>query len=166
MTTTTTIDTAQAKDRDLVITRVYDATRARVFRAWTDPAQLGAFWGPHGTTLPFCEMDLKPGGAFRTVMRMPDGTEYPTSGVFLEVVENERLVFTDAYTAGWVPTDKPFFTCVLTFEDQNGKTLLTAQARHWTDASRDEHERMGFHDGWGQMLERLAQHLDTIQKAV
>lgn len=164
MDTTTTTNAAPAADRTLTITRTYDAPRDLVFRAWTDPAQLGAFWGPHGTTLPFCEMDLKPGGTFRTVMRMADGTEYPTAGVFLEVAANERLVFTDAYTAGWVPTDKPFFTCVLTFEDRDGKTLLTGQARHWTDASRDEHERMGFHDGWGQMLERLGQHLDTVQK--
>lgn len=160
----TTADTAPAQSLTLTITRLLDAPPALVFRAWTDPAQLPNFWGPHGMTTPFVEMDLKPGGAFRTLMRAPDGTEYPTSGVFLEIVENERLVFTDAYEPGFVPSAKPFFTAVITFVGQpGGKTLLTAEARHWRDEDRDAHERMGFHGGWGQSLERLAQHLDSVQ---
>ncbi|MCW2236848.1 SRPBCC family protein [Azospirillum canadense] len=160
----TTADIDPAVSRTLTISRVLDAPAALVFRAWTDPVQLPHFWGPHGMTTPFVEMDLKPGGAFRTLMRAPDGAEYPTSGVFLEIVENRRLVFTDAYEPGFVPAAKPFFTAVITFEEQgDGKTLLTAQARHWRDEDRDAHEKMGFHDGWGQSLDRLAQHLDTIQ---
>ena len=80
-------------DRELVITRVIAAPPARLFRAWTN--QLPLWWGPHGMTTPFCEMELRPGGSFRTILRAPDGTEYPTRGVFLEIVENERTVDID-----------------------------------------------------------------------
>jgi uncharacterized protein YndB with AHSA1/START domain len=107
-------------------------------------------------TTPFCEMELRPGGGFRTIMRAPDGTEYPTRGVFLEVVPDERIVFTDAYDAGWVPNPDVFFTAITTFEAlPGGKTRYTARARHWTVANRERHEKMGFHQGWGESLDRL-----------
>ncbi len=88
-------------DRELVTSRIIDAPRTRVFQAWT--RQLPQWWGPHGITTPVCEMDLRPGGIFRTVMRAPAGAEYPTKGVFLEVVEPERIVFTDAFDEGRTP---------------------------------------------------------------
>jgi uncharacterized protein YndB with AHSA1/START domain len=140
-------------DRELIITRIIDAPRARVFEAWTK--QLSAWWGPHGMTTPFCEMDLRPGGIFRTIMRAPDGTEYPTQGIFLEVKENERIVFTDAFELGWIPSSEIFFTAITTFEDYHGKTKYTARALHWTVANRAKHEQMGFHQGWGESLDRL-----------
>lgn len=141
-------------ERELVITRIIDAPRARVFKNWT--TQLQQWWGPHGMTTPVCEMDLRPGGIFRTVMRAPDGTEYPTKGVFLEVVEPERIVFTDAYDSGWEPAPDIFFTAVTTFETLPGnRTKLTARALHWTVANREKHEQMGFHQGWGESLDRL-----------
>lgn len=145
--------TAKSAERELVITRIIDAPRERVFDAWT--RQLPQWWGPHGMTTPVCEMDLRPGGVFRTVMRAPDGTEYPTKGVFLEVVAPERIVFTDAYDAGWRPVAEPFFTAVATFEDVEGRTKYTARALHWTAANRESHERMGFHQGWSESLDRL-----------
>ncbi len=86
--------TPTTSERELSLTRLIDAPRERVFGAWT--TRLPEWWGPHGMTTPTCEMDLRPGGAFRTVMRAPDGTEYPARGLFLEVVENERIVFTGA----------------------------------------------------------------------
>jgi uncharacterized protein YndB with AHSA1/START domain len=71
-------------------------------------------------------------------------------------VENERLVFTDAYTQAWEPAEKPFMTVILTFEDEDGKTRYTARVRHWTVADREAHEQMGFHQGWGQCADQLA----------
>lgn len=147
--------TVAHSERELVVTRVIAAPPARLYQAWTQ--QLCAWWGPHGMTTPFCEMDLRPGGVFRTVMRAPDGTEYPTEGVFLEVVVNERIVFTDAFSSGWEPSPDIFFTAVTTFEPLSGnRTRYTARALHWTKASREQHERMGFHHGWGESIDRLA----------
>lgn len=145
---------ADISDLELVLTRVIDAPRERVFTAWT--TQLPQWWGPHGMTTPVCEMELKPGGIFRTVMRAPDGADYPSKGVFLEVVENERIVFTDAYAAGWQPSADIFFTAVVTFEVRaGGQTMYTVRALHWTVANREKHEKMGFHQGWGESLDRL-----------
>ena len=143
-----------SSDRELVISRIIDAPREVVFNAWT--RHLPEWWGPHGMTTPVCEMDLRPGGSFRTIMRAPDGTEYPTRGVFLEVTEPDRIVFTDAFDPGWQPHPDIFFTAIATFEAlPGGRTRLTARALHWTAASREKHEQMGFHQGWGESLERL-----------
>ena len=107
-------------------------------------------------TTPECEMNLWVGGLFRTLMRAPDGSEYPTQGVFLEIVAPRRLVFTDAYTPGWIPSGKPFMTAEVTLQEVEGnKTLYTARAMHWSAEDKQAHEAMGFHDGWGQSLERL-----------
>lgn len=144
-----------ASDRELVISRVIPASRERLFIAWTTEFQ--QWWGPHGMTTPFCEMDLRPGGAFRTIMRAPDGTEYPTKGVFLDVVVPQRIVFTNAFAPGWVPDPDIFFTAVTLFDDLGGgKTRYTARALHWTAEDCRRHEKMGFHQGWGESLDRLA----------
>jgi len=143
-----------AADRELVLTRIIDLPRDLLFKAWT--TRFTEWWGPHGMITPFCEMDLRPGGVFRTLMRAPDGSEYPTKGVFLEVVENERIVFTDAFGPGWEPATGIFFTAITTFEAlPDGKTRYTARALHWTRESCREHEKMGFHVGWGESLDRL-----------
>ncbi len=140
--------------RELVLTRIIDLPRELLFKAWT--TRFTEWWGPHGMTTPFCEMDLRPGGVFRTLMRAPDGSEYPTKGVFLEVVENERIVFTDAFGPGWEPSPEIFFTAITTFEAlPDGKTRYTARALHWTEENRAKHEKMGFHQGWGECLDRL-----------
>jgi uncharacterized protein YndB with AHSA1/START domain len=102
------------------------------------------------------ELDVRPGGSNFIVMRGPDGVEMPNRGVYLEVVPNERLVITDAYTTAWEPSDKPFMTLVLTFEDEGGKTRYTARVRHWTVADRESHEKMGFHEGWRVATDQLA----------
>jgi uncharacterized protein YndB with AHSA1/START domain len=100
-------------------------------------------------------MDVRPGGANRITMRGPDGVDIPNRGVYLEVVPNERLVFTDAYTEAWVPSEKPFMTVILTFEEEAGKTRYTARVRHWTVEDKEAHEKMGFHDGWGLCADQL-----------
>jgi uncharacterized protein YndB with AHSA1/START domain len=141
-------------ERELVITRVIDASPERIYRTWT--TELRQWWGPHGMTMPFCEMDLRSGGIFRTIMRAPDGTDYPTKGIFLEVVANRRIVFTDAFGPGWEPDPDLFFTAITTFDPlPGGKTNYTARALHWTVESRVRHEQMGFYVGWGESLDRL-----------
>jgi uncharacterized protein YndB with AHSA1/START domain len=145
-----------SSDRELVLTRLIDAPRAAVFRAWTDPDLLKRWFAPHPYTTPVAELDVRPGGASLVVMRSPEGQEMPNRGVYLDVVENERLVFTDAYTHAWEPSQKPFMTVVLTFEDEDGKTRYTARVRHWMEADREAHEAMGFHEGWGRCADQLA----------
>ena len=86
----------------------------------------------------------------------------PNRGVYLEVVQNERLVFTDAFTRPWEPSQKPFMTVILTFEDQGGKTKYTALVRHWTVADREAHEKMGFHPGWDICTDQLAALAATL----
>jgi uncharacterized protein YndB with AHSA1/START domain len=148
--------TEETADRDLVLARMIDAPPAKVFRAWTDPALLVQWFAPLPWTTPKAELDVRPGGSNMVVMRGPDGTEFPNRGVYLEVVENQRLVFTDAFVAAWEPSSKPFMTVILTFEDEGGKTRYTARVRHWTVADREAHEKMGFHQGWGQCADQLA----------
>ena len=144
-----------ASDRELILTRVIDAPRERVWKAWTQ--QLPQWWAPAPLTTTLCEMDLRAGGHLRTVMRAPDGTEYPTRGIFLEVTAPERIVFTDAFDPGWEPHPDIFFTAIVTLEElPGGKTQYTARALHWTAANREKHEQMGFHQGWGLCLDQLA----------
>lgn len=147
---------APSSDRELVLTRLIDAPRAKVFQAWTDPKLLTQWFAPLPWTTPFANTDVRPGGNTTITMRSPEGDEFPNSGVYLEVVENERLVFTDAYTSAWEPAEKPFMTVVLTFAEEAGKTRYTARVRHWSVADREMHEQMGFHTGWGQCTDQLA----------
>ena len=162
---TTANDPARATaDRELFITRILDAPRSLVWQAWTDPQRLAQWWGPHGMTTPVCEMDLRPGGIFRTVMRDANGVEYPNVGVFLEIRERHHLVFTDAFEADWTPSQHAFMTVKVTFEDFEGKTVCTARAIHWSVADREAHEQMGFQQGWGEMLERLGTYVQQMKE--
>jgi uncharacterized protein YndB with AHSA1/START domain len=148
-------EAAPIADRELVLTRVINAPREKLFRAWTDPALLVQWFAPLPWTTPRAELDVRPGGASLVVMRGPDGNEFPNHGVYLEVVANERLVFTDAYSKAWEPSSKPFMTVILTFEDEGGKIRYTARVLHWTVADRETHEKMGFHEGWGRCTDQL-----------
>jgi uncharacterized protein YndB with AHSA1/START domain len=148
---------APETDRELVLTRDIDAPRDKLFRAWTQPELLKQWFAPLPFTTPHAELDVRPGGSSVIVMRGPDGTDYPNRGVYLEVVENERLVTTDAFTSAWQPSEKPFMTLILTFEDiGGGRTRYTARVRHWTVEDREMHEKMGFHEGWGTCADQLA----------
>lgn len=144
-------------ERDLVLTREIDAPREKLFRAWTEPELMKQWFAPRPYTTPIVETDVRSGGNSFIVMRGPDGTDMPMRGVYLEVVPDERIVFTDAFDAAWKPSAKPFFTGIITFED-NGKggTIYTAVARHWNAEDRKAHEEMGFHEGWGQCADQLA----------
>lgn len=148
--------TAPASDRELVLTRILNAPREKVFRAWTDPEIMKQWFAPKPWTTPHVEVDLRVGGSSLVVMRGPDGTEFPNRGIYLEIVPNQRLVATDAYTKAWEPSGKPFMMMVLTFEDAGaGKTKYTARVLHWSAADREAHEEMGFHQGWGKCAEQL-----------
>ena len=148
---------APETDRELVLTREIDAPPEKLFKAWTQPELLKQWFAPLPFTTPHAELDVRPGGSSLIVMRGPDGTDYPNRGVYLEVVENERLVSTDAFTHAWHPSEKPFMTLILTFEEiDGGKTRYTARVRHWTVEDREMHEKMGFHEGWGTCADQLA----------
>jgi uncharacterized protein YndB with AHSA1/START domain len=142
-------------DRELVLTRLINAPRAKVYRAWTDPELLKQWFAPKPYTTPIVEIDVRPGGSAYFVMRGPDGKDLPNRGVYLEVVPNQKLVSTDAYVKAWEPSEKPFMTLILTFEDEGGKTRYTARVRHWSVADREAHEKMGFHEGWGLCTDQL-----------
>jgi len=145
---------ARSAERELVITRVFDAPPRLVFKAWTEPARLVQWWGPQGFTVPACAMDVRPGGAFRFRMRGPDGADHWLQGVYQEIVEPERLVCT--WT--WVDADgKPGHETLLTvhFAEQGGKTRLTLhQAIFESVSARDGHQ-----DGWTSSLDRLGAYL-------
>jgi uncharacterized protein YndB with AHSA1/START domain len=157
MTTTQPAKTTTSTEgRTLTLTRIIDAPPEKVFQAWTDPELMKQWFAPLPWTTPFIETDVRAGGSSMVVMRGPDGTEFPNPGVYLDVVKNKRLVFTDAFTKAWEPSEKPFMVGTLTFEDQGGKTKYTATLQHWTIADREAHEKMGFHEGWTICTEQLA----------
>ena len=161
-TKTNSRPTEGVSDRDLIFTRIINAPREKVYKAWTDPELLKRWFAPLPYTTPVAELDVRPGGANLIVMRGPDGKDMPNRGVYLEVVPNQRLVFTDAYVKAWQPSDKPFMTVILTFEDEGGKTRYTARVRHWTAADREAHEKMGFYQGWGLCADQLTELVAKI----
>ena len=147
---------------ELTLTRLIDAPRETLFRCWTDPELMKQWFVPRPWTIKHVETDLRAGGKSLIVMADPDGNEYPNAGVYLEIVPNERIVFTDAYTEGWVPSEKPFFTGIVEFKDEGGKTRYNAIARHWTEEDKERHEEMGFHEGWGQCATQLEELAKTL----
>jgi len=140
---------------ELTLTRLIDVPREKLFRAWTDPELIPLWFCPPPWGVSRAEVDLRPGGSSLIVMRGPEGEEMPNSSVYLEVIPNKKLVFTDAFTRAWEPSEKPFMTGILTFEEEDGKTRYTAVVRHWTAEDKAQHEAMGFHEGWGIATDQL-----------
>ena len=142
---------------DLVITRLLRAPRALVWKAWTDPDHLKEWWCPKPWTTEVRAFDLRPGGAFYTFMRGPDGGESDNPGAFLEVVPQARIAFTSALIGDWRPAPAPWmpFTAIITFADEAGGTRYSATVMHKDEAGRDQHEKMGFHEGWGTCIAQL-----------
>lgn len=137
----------------LSVTRLIDAPVETVWTVATE--RLAEWWCPKPWTTEVVEQDWRPGGRSAMTMRGPNGEEHPVEGVFLEVTPGKRFVFTDAYTAGWMP-QTPFMTGIFEFADEGGKTRYTASSRHWTEEDHQRHEAMGFADGWGAVAEQLA----------
>ena len=150
-------------DRELTLKRVMNASPDKLFRCWTEPELMKQWFTPRPWITPVIETDVRTGGSSYVLMRGPNGEEFPNRGVYLEVIPNKKIVFTDAFTQAWEPSEKPFMVATVTFEDAgNGRTSYTAVARHWTVADRETHEQMGFHDGWGKAADQLEALAKTL----
>ena len=156
---------SQAVERELVITRVLDAPRSLVFKAWTEPEHFVRWWGPNGFTTPYCKMDVRPGGVTHFCMRSPEGRDYWGRWVYREIAPPERIVFTDSFAnedgnavepARYGMPDWPFETLVtVTFAEDQGKTKLTLH--HAVALSLAENT--GAMQGWSEAIDRLAAEL-------
>jgi uncharacterized protein YndB with AHSA1/START domain len=147
---------------DLLLERVVDVAPEMVWRAWTEPERLKKWFTPAPWATVDCEIDLRPGGIFKNVMRSPEGQEFTYTGCYLEVVPGKRLVWTLVLGPGYRPmptmTDPPAFTAVVTIEPHGRGTKYSALAMHADPAAADKHATMGFHDGWGAALDQLVTH--------
>jgi len=146
---------------DLKLEREIDVPVDLVWKAWTTPAHLRQWFVPKPWTISLCEIDVRPGGIFRTLMRSPEGEEYDNSGCYLDVVPQERLIFTDTLLPGFRPAPKPFFTGALLLAPLGSGTRYTAFAIHGDEATRDNHEKMGFHDGWGTVATQMVDYIKS-----
>jgi uncharacterized protein YndB with AHSA1/START domain len=147
-------DTAAA--HDLVISRLVRAPRARLWEAWTDPEQLRQWWCPRPWTTEVKAFDLRPGGAFHTLMRGPDGATSDNPGCFLEVVPTSRIAFTSLLLADWRPATPWLpFSAIVNMADEGAGTRYVATVMHPDRAIRDKHEAMGFFDGWNTCIDQL-----------
>lgn len=154
---TPTTDPKDTANRELMISRVFNAPRALVFKVWTQPQHIRHWWGPRGYTTLSCEMDLRPGGAWRVESRHTDGSKTAEQGVFREIVEPERLVFTHAWES---ETGKPGFETLVTamFAEYEGKTRLTFHQAVFNSVEiRDGHV-----EGWNQSFDMLAEYLANV----
>ena len=160
-----------AEHLDLVLERTLDAPVDLVWEAYTDPEHLKQWFAPKPYQISECELDLRPGGIFRIRMVGPDGfdTGHVNAGCVLEVVERQRLTWTSALGPGYRPAEmgegcESFpMTAIVTFADAgNGKTNYKAVALHKDTADRDNHEKMGFQDGWGTVADQLAEYARTL----
>jgi uncharacterized protein YndB with AHSA1/START domain len=147
-------------DREILLTRVFDAPRRLVFDAITRPEHVVRWWGCHGMTLTIEEMDVRPGGAWRFVLRTPDGQVCPFKGVYREVVPPERVVSTFIYDVEVIRDLEAVET--LTLDEQDGKTTMTVRVLHQSKEARDGHLQSGMEAGAAQSYDRLAALLKTL----
>jgi uncharacterized protein YndB with AHSA1/START domain len=158
-----------AEEQALVITRVFDAPRELVFKAWSEPERAMRWWGPKGFTTPVCKIDFRVGGTFLNCMRAPDGKDYWSTGVYQKIVEPERIVCTDSFADaegnvvpashyGMVGEFPIEMLVTVTFEDQDGKTKMTL--RHAGMPAGDN--RDGANQGWNESFDKLAEYLGGI----
>jgi uncharacterized protein YndB with AHSA1/START domain len=146
-------------DKDLVITAVLDAPRRLVFEACTKPEHVKQWWGPRRMPLTVCQIDLRPGGAWRYATRDPDnGNEYAWSGVYREIVPPERLVYTEGFEA--MPGHDYLVTATL--DEKDGKTTLTSRLRYKSVEDRDGHVNSGMEPGMRESYDRLGEHLAAM----
>jgi uncharacterized protein YndB with AHSA1/START domain len=144
---------------DLVFERIVDVPRELVWMAWTTPEHLKKWINPMPYTTGDCEVDLRPGGIFRFVSCSPEGKESPNVNCYLEVIENEKLVWTPALAPGYRPSNAssgiPVFTAVITLEPHGKGTKYTAVIMHKDEEGRNKHDEMGFQEGWGAAYNQL-----------
>lgn len=152
---------ATPSDREIVITRLFNAPRELVFEAWTKPEHVSAWWGPRGFTLASCEIDLRVGGTYRFVMRSPEGQDFPIKGVYHEIVPPERIVYTDGFDMEEMSNVVGKIT--LTFTSQGNQTLLTMLHQYETRQDRDAMIQMQIVEGMNETLDRLSELLAVLQ---
>lgn len=148
--------------RDLILERQVDLPVELVWQAWTEPAELKAWFTPRPWQTVECEIDLRPGGIFRTVMRSPDGNLVDAgAGCYLVVDAPHRLVWTSTLEPGFRPVDANdwTFTADLTFTRQGSGTKYLARVLHASAEAAEAHAQMGFADGWGTALDQLVEHM-------
>lgn len=146
-------------DRELVITAVLDAPRELVFEAATKPEHLKRWWGIRRSTMTHCEIDLRPGGAWRYVLRDNEtGREDAFSGVYREIAAPERLV----YTEGWEALPGHDYVVTATFDEKDGKTTLTSRLYYKSVEDRDGHVQSGMEPGMRETYDRLGEYLTTL----
>lgn len=141
-------------ETDLSFTRMLAAPRKLIWECWTKPEHIPHFFVPAPHKVTAVDIDLRVGGRFNTTFEV-EGTAMDNHGVYLELLKDEKLVFTDTYTEGWKPTPEPFMTAILLLADAPGGTSYTAIARHRNPETRKTHEDMGFFDGWGTVATQL-----------
>ena len=151
-------------DREIVVTRVFDAPPELVWEAWTKPEHVVRWWGPRGFTTTIQEMDVRPGGVWRLVMHGPDGTDYPNRTVFTEVVPPQRLAYTN--TGGRKGGPAAQFQMIATFDPEGEKTRVTMRMVFPSAAEREKVVReYGALEGARDTMDRLGEHLATVAKA-
>lgn len=152
---------------DLVLERVIDVPPGLVWEAWTKPEHVRHWFTPRPWTVASCEIDLRPGGAFRFVMRSPEGGDFPHAGCYLEIVPGERLVWTTAllpeYRPSGASSEVPAFTAIIAIEPEGTGTRYVATVLHKDQEGRDRHEAMGFYEGWGAALDQLVAYAKTMK---
>ena len=152
---------------DLVLERVVPVPPDKLWLAWTQPEHVKEWFTPSPWKTVDCEIDLRPGGRFDTVMESPEGERHSNRGCFLEIVPNRRLVFTDLLVENFRPVQlhgDVHFTAVVSFEPtpDGAGTRYVAHAMHPTESSRRKHEEMGFHEGWGKALDQLVDYASKL----
>ena len=146
-------------DREIVITRAFDAPRRLVFEAMTKVEHVKRWYGPRALTMLVCEIDLRPGGSWRYVLRAPDGSEHGFTGVYREIVVAERIVSTENYEA-MMPGHEMLAT--VTLEEKDGRTTLKNRISYLSKADRDGHLQSGMESGMQETFDRLADLLPTL----
>lgn len=137
---------------ELAIERHIAAPVSHVYKVWME--RLPEWWAPKPWTTQVIEMDARPGGRSAMTMVGPEGEISPVEGVFLEVTPEVRIVFTDAFRAGWIP-HPPFMTGIFAFAPDGQGTAYRAAARHWDEATMKSHADMGFETGWGMVADQF-----------
>ena len=143
--------------RDLVLSKDLAATPAQIWAAWSSPELLATWWAPVPFKTEVQKMELVTGGAFDTAMSGPNGEHFAGRGLFLEVVPQQRIVFTDTLEEGYRPGKEPFMTAIITLEPLETGTRYTALVRHKDEETCKKHEEMGFFPGWGTVMDQLEQ---------
>ena len=147
-------------DREIVLTRVFNAPRRLVFEAWTNPEHVKQWYGCSIMTMLICEIDLRVGGAYRHVMRDPGGMDHTMQGVYREITPPARLVYTERYVTEGFTSNEALVTVL--FAEHDGMTTLTSTILHQSSVDRDAHLGTGMEKGAAEVYDRLAAHIEAM----